>query len=55
MIIVVLTNYSDGPSDNLYTGDNWKDAVKAIFDSYATAYIVQQWENGKLIEEWKKS
>ncbi len=49
--IVVMTNYSDGPSENLYTGESWKDAMDAICKSYATNFVVQQWIDGKMVEE----
>lgn len=54
MIIVVLTRYSDSQSENLYTGEDWKDAMKALCDSPCTEFFIQQWDNGKLVEEWIK-
>ena len=35
MIIVVLTKYSDAPSENLYTGEDWK----AAWDMFAAAAL----------------
>lgn len=54
MIIVVLTRYSDSPSENLYTGEDWRAAMKALCDSPCSEFTIQQWDNGDLIEEWKK-
>lgn len=54
MTIVVLTRYSDSPSENLYTGEDWKDAMKALCESYCTEFTIQQWSDRNLIEEWKK-
>lgn len=54
MVIVVLTNYPDCVSENIYTGECWKEAMKAMCNHYCANFRVQQWDNGTLVEEWVK-
>lgn len=54
MTYVVLTAYTDGLSENLYTGEDLMQAVRAIMGSYVSEFRIQIWQDGKLIEELRK-
>lgn len=54
MTYVLLDNYSDGKSENIYTGEDLMQAVRAFVNHHSSGFRLQIWNDGTMIEELTK-